>query len=293
MCTSNNDCTLDKSCKNGKCIDPCSLRAACGINAICKVIHHFPSCECPECYTGRPHHACKLDNQCRNPIQPSGRECSTNLDCPSTLYCEKGKCQSPCGHTSVCGVNEKCVAANHQASCQCKSKLVINALGELTCPDKAIGGCRADAECSVEQACISSVCQSPCTLSSCPSGKRCQVVNHQPICMCDKECEPEASICLKDKGCPPNKACVNFQCKDPCDGFSCPNGTPCVIQDHKAVCKFCPPGFEVDPSYGCIKGIEPKERTNTPELDYNRDQTPLCIPSSHQVLTTTHVFVPY
>ena len=256
-CTLNTDCSLDKLCKAGECIDPCSLRAACGVNAICKVVHHFPSCQCPECYTGRAHIGCRLDVQCKNPVTPqppTGRECNTNLDCPSALYCEQGKCQSPCGHTSVCAPSERCVAANHQASCQCKSKLVINALGELTCPDKSVGGCSSDVECPINMACISSVCQNPCTHSSCPPGKRCQVLNHQPMCVCDKNCEPSVSICLKDKGCPPDMACINFQCKNPCDGLSCPQGTPCVVQDHVALCKFCPPGFSVDKNYGCIKG---------------------------------------
>jgi hypothetical protein len=26
------------------------------------------------------------------------------------------------------------------------------------------------------------------------------------------------------------------------------------VEDHKAVCKFCPPGFITDANYGCIKG---------------------------------------
>ena len=40
-------------------------------------------------------------------------------------------CKSPCGATSVCAPNEKCVASFHKASCQCKNKLVINVAGEL------------------------------------------------------------------------------------------------------------------------------------------------------------------
>ena len=49
-------------------------------------------------------------------------------------------------------------------------------------------------------------------------------------------------------------ACVNFQCIDPCTKLNCPNGTPCIVVDHKAECKFCPPGFTVDRNYGCLKG---------------------------------------
>ena len=258
-CKSDSECSSQQTCnkRRGVCIDPCSLRAACGVNAHCRVVHHSPRCECPECYTGRPHLGCRPDSRCsgshKHP-QIEGRGCGNNNDCPSALYCENGECKSPCGHTSVCEANEKCVAANHQASCQCKNKLVINALGELTCPTKGVGGCRSDVECPPNMGCVSSVCQNPCTQASCPPGKKCQVLNHQPLCMCAKSCESEVSICLKDPGCPSHLACINFQCKDPCDGLSCPNGTPCVVQDHVAQCKFCPPGFIPDRNYGCLQG---------------------------------------
>ena len=255
-CTSDNDCTKDKSCNRnrGECINPCSLRAACGVNALCRVVNHNPRCECPECFTGRPHLGCKRDSRCSTNPTIEGRECGTSNDCPSALYCEKGECKSPCGHTSICEGNERCVAANHQATCQCKNKLVINVLGELTCPGRGVGGCRADVECPPNMACISSLCQNPCTQFSCAPGKKCQVLNHLPLCMCDTNCEAEASICLKDPGCPSNMACVNFQCIDPCTKLNCPNGTPCIVVDHKAECKFCPPGFTVDRNYGCLKG---------------------------------------
>ena len=124
FCTSDSDCTLDKSCNRnrGECFNPCSLRAACGVNALCRVVNHAPRCECPECYKGRPHLGCKLDSRCSTKPEPEGRGCANNQDCPSALYCEAGECKSPCGHTSVCEANERCVAANHQATCQCKKR---------------------------------------------------------------------------------------------------------------------------------------------------------------------------
>ena len=264
-CTVNTDCSFDKLCKAGKCVDPCSLRAACGKNALCRVVNHFPRCECPECYTGQPHVGCRLDFRCKSPVVPPGPPpgtCQTNLDCPTHLYCNAGRCASPCGHTSVCKHNEKCVAANHQASCQCKTKLVINALGELSCPDHRISGvgCEADQECPVTQACVAGTCQTPCTPSSCPTGKKCTVTNHVPLCVCDKTCSPEVSICLKDTGCPADMACKKFKCVDPCHGVTCRDGAPCVVQNHQAVCKFCPAGFKADANYGCIKGTITKKK---------------------------------
>ena len=258
-CTVNTDCSVDKLCKAGSCVDPCSLRAACGRNALCTVSNHFPRCECPECYTGHPHIGCRVDQRCKAPVPPAPTPphtagCATNSDCPGHLYCNAGACATPCGHTSVCQHNEKCVAANHQASCICKTKLVINALGELTCPQQLVGGCGGDSECPAHQACIGRTCQNPCTRFSCEAGKKCAVQAHRPVCLCDKSCSPEVSICLRDKGCPPDQACVNYQCRDPCEGLSCPQGTPCVVQNHVAQCKFCPAGFTPDANYGCIKG---------------------------------------
>ena len=81
---------------------------------------------------------CKLNRNCKSKTEPDTTpvQCESNDDCSSDTYCEgsKGMCISPCGSTSVCATNEKCVANLHKASCQCKHKLVINAAGELTCP---------------------------------------------------------------------------------------------------------------------------------------------------------------
>ena len=83
------------------------------------------------------------------------------------------------------------------------------------------------------------------------------------VCMCTAQCE--ASICLKDRGCPANQACRNFQCVDPCADAECPGNTPCLVEDHKAICKFCPSGFVVDKDYGCLEsGAAP--RCGNPEM---------------------------
>ena len=48
----------------------------------------------------------------------------------------------------------------------------------------------------------------------------------------------------------------NYKCQDPCAGLSCPGNAPCVVEGHKPVCKFCPPGFIADPNYGCLEGTQ-------------------------------------
>ena len=280
-CQKDSDCTIDKSCIRGECQDPCSLRGACGQNALCEVINHRPRCQCPECYTGSPFVRCKLNPNCRSPIAPViAQGCESNEDCPHDTYCEKnvGMCKSPCGATSVCPPNERCVASFHQASCQCKSKLVINAAGELTCPSRQ-ETCLSDSSCPPHLACINQLCQTPCHNQACPKGKTCSVLNHKAICMCGTECEPSISICLKDRGCPPHQACINYKCTDPCENLSCPGHTPCVVEDHKPVCKFCPPGFIADPNYGCLEGT----------LTHSR-RSPLIFTKKWKKDTKLHIF---
>ena len=49
-----------------------------------------------------------------------------------------------------------------------------------------------------------------------------------------------------------------LQCVDPCAEAECPGNTPCLVEDHKAICKFCPSGFVVDKDYGCLEsGVQP------------------------------------
>ncbi len=261
QCSSDSDCSADLSCASGKCIDPCSLRAACGENALCSVVLHKPRCECPQCYVGRPHVRCRPSNDCDNvPTRPQVAEredCQDDTDCSDSTACVKstGQCLNPCSSKS-CDLNKQCIVTNHKPQCQCKYSLVINQEGALTCPDRQVE-CRQDNDCPSNQACDQGRCKNPCDNQRiCPSGKDCQVLNHKATCVCIEGCNPSVSICLKDRGCPSHQACVNFQCKNPCDDITCPDNTPCEVENHKAVCKFCPEGFIIDANYGCIKGIE-------------------------------------
>jgi hypothetical protein len=143
--------------------------------------------------------------------------------------------------------------SNHKAKCSCKYSLVINQLGQLTCPDRQVE-CRVHNDCPSNQACNNLRCKNPCSAQNCGAGKECQVLDHTAFCICTDGCNPTASICFKDKGCPSNQACIKYKCEDPCAGASCPGNTPCIVEDHKALCKFCPPGFTTDPNYGCVQG---------------------------------------
>lgn len=250
------------------CSNPCALREACGRNALCQTVLHRPRCACPSCYIGRPNIECKPDPQCEaegttrpNDANDEMTYCQSDSDCRETLACNgNGQCIDPCeSQNFLCEGNKRCETRRHRPVCVCKSGFVVNEFGELTCaPDKR--ECTRDDECASNMACIDLKCQSPCVVTGgsreppCAADKSCQVQDHKPICICMKDCSPSISICLRDSGCPAGLACRNYQCINPCDSAACAANSPCFVEDHKPICKFCPQGFVADARNGCQKG---------------------------------------
>lgn len=178
-------------------------------------------------------------------------------DCPHNLACNRvaGECQDPCTLGSTgCEANKRCEVRAHRPVCVCKSGFVVSETGELTCaPGRS--HCTSDDQCASNAACIVGSCQNPCISNNpCPETKTCEVLDHRPVCICTQDCNPALFICLRDRGCPPELACQGYQCVNPCLNFTCPDATPCYVEEHKPVCKFCPPGFAVDAKHGCVKG---------------------------------------
>lgn len=259
-CNRDLDCPNEKACINFQCIDPCTLRGACGLNALCKTILHRPRCSCPQCYIGMPNTACQPDAKCLSTLPtPPSNLCAGDRDCPATMACNRatGECYSPCTDDDFkCKGNKKCEVHRHRPTCVCKNGFVVNDRGEIACAPDEIE-CKADNDCPSNKACFEGRCDSPCTALKnppCPPEKSCDVLNHRPVCICLKNCNPTLSICLRDNGCPPEQACRAFRCEDPCATANCPESAPCYVEDHKPICKFCPPGFVSDPKYGCLKG---------------------------------------
>ena len=262
-CTSDLECPNDKACINLQCLDPCTLRGACGINALCRVVMHKPRCSCPQCYIGLPRAVCRLDPKCDPTNQPrpstSNSDCSSDSECPESLSChaQTRECRDPCSSSQPrCEVNKKCQVRNHRPVCVCKHGFVVNEMGELTCAPDTMA-CLRDSDCSSNAACLNGKCQNPCNMRKkppCPADKACEVLDHRPICICLKNCNPSLSICLRDNGCSPDLACRNYRCVDPCSNSTCPADVPCYVEEHKPICKFCPPGFVPDTKYGCMKG---------------------------------------
>ena len=66
-CHFNNDCSQTTACLNQTCQDPCQPPKGldepfddCGVNAVCEVVSHAPTCRCPEGYRplNSPYVAC-------------------------------------------------------------------------------------------------------------------------------------------------------------------------------------------------------------------------------------------
>lgn len=154
-CTINADCPSNKACIRNKCLDPCP--GACGLNAVCSVINHTPTCTCIERYTGDPFTSCRpipahdpipppdkcnpspcgantqcIDGTCiclpeyqGNPYTGCRPECVLNVDCPRDKACINRKCIDPCPGT--CGDNAICEVINHIPMCSCPPGMEGNA----------------------------------------------------------------------------------------------------------------------------------------------------------------------
>lgn len=263
-CLSDNDCPSEMACTNiGKCIDPCARRDVCGENALCKTILHQPRCSCPSCHVGKPEKKCIPEPNCEemttlSPRVPDTVLCQTHNDCHDNLVCsDNGICEDPCAKI-YCEESKKCVVTRHNPVCVCKYGFVVNDNGELTCANEK-KECSSDDQCESNMACISGRCRNPCGPTSeksspCPPDKSCSVLNHKAVCICMEDCAPSISICLRDNGCPEGLACRNFRCVNPCDTATCAEDSPCYVEDHRPICKFCPPGFVKDFKSGCLKG---------------------------------------
>ena len=75
-CTINADCPSEKACQQLKCVDPCP--GLCGVNALCRVINHVPTCTCLEGYIGDPFTSCRQ--------KPIGEFCAVPSYCESNYH---------------------------------------------------------------------------------------------------------------------------------------------------------------------------------------------------------------
>lgn len=100
---------------------------------------------------------------------------------------------------------------------------------------------------------IASILSSPCTPSPCGPNSQCRTSNGQAVCSCvsgyigtPPMCRPE---CIVSTECPPNEACTNQKCRNPCIG-SCGVAAKCIVKNHNPVC-YCSDRHTGDPFVQC------------------------------------------
>ncbi|KAG8232833.1 hypothetical protein J437_LFUL013159, partial [Ladona fulva] len=281
-CVLNTDCDRAKTCLNNKCRDPCP--GTCGLNAVCQVLNHAPSCSCLPGYMGNPLSACHLKplqdkepsgNPCMpSPCGPFSRcrasgghavcscetgyigtppscrpECVVSADCAQDKACLNKKCRDPCPGT--CGQNTRCQVVNHNPICSCTPGYVGDPF--VRCIKEEKTPVVADVN--------------PCIPSPCGPNSQCRVIGNTPACSClanyvgrAPNCRPE---CVLNVECPSNMACQAERCRDPCPG-SCGPHAKCTVVNHSPMCT-CVPGYTGDPFSGC--SLAPTVRPTEGPLD--------------------------
>lgn len=184
-CIVNSDCPSHEACINERCKDPCP--GSCGLNALCSVINHIPSCICPEGYTGDPFTRCLP----KTPALPRKTSKAQQFDRKFNWYINflapTPIAEDPC-QPSPCGPNSEC----HDGVCSCLPEY----------QGDPYRGCRPEcilnSECSRDKACINQKCRDPCP-GTCADNALCEVHNHIPMCHCPDDMEGNAFLMCKPK----------------------------------------------------------------------------------------------
>lgn len=257
-CVTNEDCESNSACLNKKCSNPCIN--ACGLNSVCETVNHNPVCICPKGFYGSPFIACKRQSEEIPHVKP---ECILDSECSNDKACVANKCMNPCLQSNICSQNAQCRVQNHRPLCVCNEGFAGNA--HISCFRI---GCQSDSECPNNKACINEECINPCTYTKCGENTNCSPEYHKGRCYCKDEyfgnplvkCLPRG--CRSNDECDYNLACVNSQCRDPCD---CGQGAECRVNNHIAHCQ-CPDGYEGNPRTACIqRKIEYKPKCSQDE----------------------------
>lgn len=204
---------------------PCNP-SPCGANTNCKEKSGAASCTCFQDYYGDPYVQCRP-------------ECVTSSDCPHTKDCYNNKCRDPC--PGACGLYSECSVINHSPTCYCSEGYTGNPLTK----------CYPIMKDQI----------SPCAQTPCGPYSNCKESNGHAICSCLPQyigsppaCRPE---CMVNSECPPQKACFNKKCVDPCID-NCGINAECRVINHNAICS-CQNNQIGDPFVRCI--VEPSKHS--------------------------------
>lgn len=161
------------------------------------------------------------------------------------MACINQKCKDPCPGT--CGTNANCRVVSHTPNCVCNIGYVGDPFNH----------------CIPKQQDVIQDINTPCIPSPCGSNALCKEKNGAGSCSClpnylgnpYEGCRPE---CILNTDCPPNKACIQTNCKDPCPG-TCGQNANCQVVNHVPSCT-CKHGFTGDPFHFC--NVQPAESKN-------------------------------
>ena len=247
-CRSDPECPSREVCINNKCVNPCGA-VPCGEGQLCSVVDSLPLrtvvCQCPADSFLDQNSRC-VSAVIEEPNQVAG--CTTDDTCPPEKACRNGVCEEPCD----CAPTAKCRVIGHKPVCACPE-------GYTGDPLKGCfkAGCTVDEECPGTHACINGQCKPVCNPVTCESGAICQGIRHKAICECppgtrgnpDFGCK--AIGCTGVNDCPPDQACHNGVCSNPCSLPNvCDPTQECKPFNHTVEC-LCPPGFQGTPDTAC------------------------------------------
>lgn len=217
-CTENSQCPKGHTCIDNQCNVPCTKSDTCAIGERCYDDH------CAKvCYTNNnclPGEICNEKGAC----QPG---CNSDVDCPDTKVCLRGKCRCDNGFI---GTPFGCNDINECEENPChKSGVCENTPGSFkcVCPPGTVGDgytdgclrpnqCNRDDDCNMNLACVKGKCSDPCLHSECGKGAECLPLDHQATCHCPSGHLGDPSDtkigcfrveCLDDKDCPADKHC--------------------------------------------------------------------------------------
>lgn len=221
-CESDIECGNQEFCSQFKCTNACSQ---CGKGSSClRVNNHRAVCECPKGYLGSPYTECRA-------------ECYGDRDCPPARpACIYGVCKNPC--EGSCGVNADCNLRGLTPVCSCPRDMTGD----------PFVSCRPFTK---EDLCNPNPCG---TNAVCTPGYD-RINRERPVCTCPPGYTGNAlsncvrGECQSDSECVDHKACINYQCVDPCSG-QCGTGAKCQAKRHLAVCT-CPAGTQGDALVSC------------------------------------------
>ncbi|GBP10655.1 hypothetical protein EVAR_101375_1, partial [Eumeta japonica] len=153
---------------------------------------------------------------------------------------------------ALCGTGATCSTVNnHRAVCECPKGYYWSPFTECR-PE-----CYGDSDCPAGRpACFYGICKNTCDADLCepnPCGTNAICIpghdntgRERPVCNClpghtgNPLTHCSRGECLSNSECPDNKACINYQCVNPCIG-KCGSGAECEPKAHLSVCK-CPRG---------------------------------------------------